>query len=68
MSDENRWAAREASEFFNSLPFDERKKLAPLLEEYRRMGIDEATRAMRNVTQTMDARMRSIRRSQEEIA
>lgn len=59
-------AAQEASDYFNSLPLEQRKKLAPLLEEYRRMGIEEAARAVRAVSRQMDDRMRSIKRSHEE--
>lgn len=35
-------AAQRAGEYFNSLPFEERAKLAPLLEHYRQMGLAEA--------------------------
>jgi hypothetical protein len=34
-------AAKAASEFFNSLPTDTRKRLVPLLEEYRLRGLRE---------------------------
>lgn len=44
-------AAQAASEFFNSLPIDQRRKLSPLLEEYRRQGLrtayDEVAKAHR---------------------
>lgn len=46
-------AAQAASEFFNSLPIEQRRKLSPLLEEYRRMGLraahDEMAKAHRKV-------------------
>jgi hypothetical protein len=35
-------AADKASDYFNSLPQEERAKLAPLLEHYRQMGMAEA--------------------------
>ena len=39
---ERRYTAREASDYFNSLPIEQRRKLAPLLEDYRLMGMQEA--------------------------
>lgn len=53
-------AAEDASDYFNSLPIEERKKLAPLLEDYRRLGIMEALAAMNGVTRQLAARSRSI--------
>lgn len=38
--------AQAASDYFNSLPFEERGKLAPLLEDYRRMGVRAALTAL----------------------
>jgi hypothetical protein len=35
-------AAEAASDYFNALPQEERAKLAPLLENYRQMGMAEA--------------------------
>lgn len=56
-------AAREASDYFNSLSRDERAKLAPLLEEYRRMGMAEYARAVKATARSMDERMRAIEAS-----
>jgi hypothetical protein len=55
-----RTPAQEASAYFNSLPIEQRKKLAPLLECYRRMGIEEADRAIRAVSRKLDDRAREI--------
>ncbi len=43
--------AQAASEYFNSLPIEQKRKLSPLLEEYRRQGLrtayDEVAKAHR---------------------
>jgi hypothetical protein len=54
-------AAREASDYFNSLPFAERKKLAPLLEHYRQMGLAEMNDGLRQLQRRTDARIRDLR-------
>ena len=46
MSEQSGTVAEQASAYFNSLPIEQRKRLAPLLEDYRRMGIEEALRGM----------------------
>lgn len=53
-------AERDASDYFNSLTTEQRRKLAPLLEHYRLMGINEATQELYAVTRKMDKRMRGI--------
>ena len=53
--------AKEASDYFNSLPFEQRKKLAPLLENYRQMGIAEALDVMATAKRKLDARIGVIR-------
>lgn len=58
-------AAREASDYFNSLPREERVKLGPLLEEYRRMGMAEYAREVKAAARRMDNRMRNIEREPE---
>lgn len=49
-----------ASDYFNSLPIEQRKLLAPLLEEYRRMGLDEALRALDTVRRQLAGRAHTI--------
>jgi hypothetical protein len=53
-------AAREASDYFNSLPREQRKKLAPLLDNYRQMGLAEAAAAHRNTSTKIRQRIRGI--------
>lgn len=57
-------AAREASDYYNALPFEERRKLAPLLEHYRQMGLAEAADRFRGSLSRVDARIRDIRDSE----
>lgn len=57
---QSRSAAREASEYFNSLPIEQRRKLAPLLEDYRRLGIEEAMRDILSVQRRLNDRARRI--------
>jgi hypothetical protein len=52
-----RTCAQEASDYFNSLPFEQRKRLAPLLDDYRRMGLVEARDVIRRRLQKLDARI-----------
>lgn len=54
-------AAREASDYFNSLPFEERAKLAPLLENYRQMGLAEARKEIGRIATLIDVRIRGIK-------
>lgn len=54
-------AAREASDYFNSLPFEEREKLAPLLDNYRQMGLAEASAHLHRDLRIIDDRIRAIR-------
>lgn len=56
-------AARTAGDYFNSLPFEERKKLAPLLDEYRQMGMAEALDRMYSATQKVERRIHDIQSS-----
>ncbi len=53
-------AAREASDYFNSLPVEVKKKLAPLLEDYRRIGIEEAHRGIASLGRRLQDRLRQI--------
>jgi hypothetical protein len=54
-------AAREASDYFNSLPAEERQKLAPLLEHYRQMGLAEMNDGLRQLQRRTDARIKTLR-------
>lgn len=56
-------AAREASDYFNSLPFGEREKLAPLLDHYRQMGLAEAVGHLRRATLHINTRISGIHRA-----
>jgi hypothetical protein len=60
--------AKAASDYFNSLPIEQRRALGPLLEEYRRIGMVEYAEAMRSAARKMEDRMRGIARRQEEAA
>lgn len=55
-----RTAAQAASDYFNALPFEQRRRLAPLLDDYRRMGIEEALVGLRSVTNGLTQRVRGI--------
>ena len=50
-----------AGEYFNSLPFEERAKLAPLLEHYRQMGLAEAHAEINDVASNVKRRIEGIR-------
>lgn len=54
-------ASREASDYFNALPQEQRGKLAPLLEQYRQMGLAEARAEIQQVIRTIDSRVAGIR-------
>jgi cell fate (sporulation/competence/biofilm development) regulator YmcA (YheA/YmcA/DUF963 family) len=54
-------AAKAASDYFNSLPFEQRCRLAPLLENYRQMGLAEAREMIEAVTTRIDGRVARIR-------
>ena len=54
-------AAAAAGVYFNSLPFEERAKLAPLLEHYRQMGLAEARKEIGRIAILLDVRIREIR-------
>lgn len=54
-------AAKAASAYFNSLPFEERQKLAPLLDHYRQMGLAEAFDYHEAARLRIQARIRGIR-------
>lgn len=56
-----------ASDHYNALPFEQRQQLAPLLEEYRLMGIAEARRELDGVERQLRDRERSIRRRVAEL-
>lgn len=58
-------SVREASDYFNSLPIEQRQRLAPLLEDYRRLGIEEAHLRIRQVGAQLKRRMLSIDASQK---
>jgi hypothetical protein len=49
--------AREASDYFNSLPQEERAKLAPLLEHYRQRGLAAAADEMDRARREIDKRL-----------
>lgn len=53
--------ASAAGEYFNSLPREERAKLAPLLEHYRQMGLAEAHAEINDVVTNVKARIERIR-------
>lgn len=55
-----RTAAQAASDYYNSLPFEQRRQLAPLLDDYRRMGIQEALRGLASVNHNLTLRVRGI--------
>jgi hypothetical protein len=52
--------AEAASVYFNSLPYEERATLAPLLEEYRRMGMREYADEVGFATALMTVRIANI--------
>jgi hypothetical protein len=52
--------ARAAIDYFNSLPLDERRRLAPLLENYRQMGIAEALDDLTRVSRRLTERVAGI--------
>jgi hypothetical protein len=54
-------AAKEASDYFNSLPYEEREKLAPLLDHYRQMGLAEAFDRMQAAARNVGDRIIGIR-------
>lgn len=58
---ENRTPAQEASDYFNALPIEQRRKLAPLLEDYRRLGIEEALAEVAKVKNQLTHRSHEIR-------
>jgi hypothetical protein len=53
--------SKAASDYFNSLPQEERAKLAPLLEHYRQMGLAEAHGRINNAAQVVRRRIEEIR-------
>lgn len=55
--------ARAASDYFNSLPEEERIKLAPLLENYRQMGLAEAAGHMDLAIARTVSRVRNIQKA-----
>jgi hypothetical protein len=61
-------AAVKASDYFNTLPREQRAGLAPLLEHYRQMGIAEARRDLQRVLTGLDCRVREIRALHEETS
>lgn len=54
-------AAMDASDYYNALPFEEKQKLAPLLEHYRQMGLAEVQDNLRKEVRRIDDRIRRIR-------
>lgn len=50
-----------AGEYFNSLPQEERAKLAPLLKHYRQMGLAEAHTQISDVVSAIKTRVERIR-------
>lgn len=47
----------KASDYFNSLPEEQRRQLAPLLNEYRLLGMQEYSRAIADVQRQMSERI-----------
>jgi hypothetical protein len=58
-------AAKAASVYFNSLPIEERRKLAPLLDNYRQLGLAEARDQVGKVALSLDERIARIRAEEE---
>lgn len=58
-------AAKMAGDYFNSLPREQRAKLAPLLEHHRQMGLAEARKELQRVLTLIDVRVREIRTRDE---
>lgn len=54
-------AADAASAYYNSLPLEEKRKLAPLLDHYRQMGLAEALGNLESATRHIKTRIRGIR-------
>lgn len=66
MPESNPWhqpsaAARAANVYYNSLPFEQRQKLAPLLENYRQMGLAEAREYQVSAARQVESRITGIR-------
>lgn len=55
-------AQKDASAFFNSLPFEYRSKLGPLLEWHRQAGMAEAMEHIDSVGRKLDDRIDGIRK------
>lgn len=53
-------AAKDASDYFNSLPREQKVRLIPLLEEYRRRGHLEAREKVANALGAMDDQRRRV--------
>jgi hypothetical protein len=53
-------AANEASDYFNSLPREQKARLVPLLEEYRRRGHIEAREIVTRAVEELDAQRRLV--------
>jgi hypothetical protein len=53
------WTAdmSDASDYFNSLPTEDRLRLAPLLEEYRQLGLREAAEYLRAAQRKLSERL-----------
>lgn len=54
-------AAKEASGYYNGLPIEERRQLAPLLDHYRQMGLAEALGHLDKAKARITTRIESIR-------
>lgn len=61
-------AAKAASDYYNALPIEEKRKLAPLLEHYRQMGLAEAHEKVSMVVETLDRRISRIKRAHEKVS
>lgn len=60
-------AANEASDYFNSLPYEEKAKLAPLLDHYRQMGLAEACGHLDRAAAHIAARITGIRKTDYDV-
>jgi hypothetical protein len=58
----------EASDYYNSLPFEERARLAPLLEEYRLLGMREVADSLSVLDLKMRTRMTNHQQLVDQMA
>lgn len=60
-------AAKASSDYLNSLPIEQRRMLAPVLEHYRQMGLAEAADTMRAGLAKVTERANQIKRTQPDL-